>query len=192
MEILLAIGASGQAQHALGPVDGAGLPPTDIDRIKVGMPAPDFTLERYGGGTATLSQYRGSKSVVLVFYRGYWCPYCIAQLKELRSLLDPELKKNAELLVVSIDGPNETKMTVSRVAVDGVQPEFGFLSDPQHAVIDRYGVLNPSGSRRGIPHPAAYVIDKSGVVRWRDVQTDYKVRPTNAQILAALRALNPK
>jgi peroxiredoxin len=56
------------------------------------------------------------------------------------------------------------------------------------AVIDRYGILNPDGSRRGIPHPATYVIDKQGTVRWRDVQTDYKVRPTNKAILTAVRA----
>ncbi len=54
-------------------------------------------------------------------------------------------------------------------------------------MISRYGVLNPSGTRRGIPHPAANIIDKQGVVRWRDVQTDYKIRPTNDMILAALK-----
>jgi peroxiredoxin len=96
---------------------------------------------------------------VLVFYRGHWCRYCITQLTELRSLLDPELKKDTELIVVSIDGANETRRTISNIAKDGVEPDFTFLSDPDHAVIDRYGILNPDGSRRGIPHPATYVID---------------------------------
>jgi peroxiredoxin len=144
---------------------------------------------RSPGGTRALSDFRGKKNVVLVFYRGYWCPYCIRQLKELRTLLDGELKQNTELLVVSIDGEKETQQAVARIAADGGQPDFTFLSDPDHAVIARYGVLNPSGSRRGIPHPAAYVIDRAGIVRWRDVQTDYKIRPTNAQILTALTAL---
>ena len=188
---LLLSGVAG-AQPALGPVDGATLPATELDRVKVSALAPDFTLEKYGGGTVTLSQLRGAKNVVLVFYRGYWCSFCIAQLKELRSLLDLELKKDVELLVVSIDGPNETKMAVSRIASDGVQPDFTFLSDPRHAVIGRYGILNPRGSRRGIPHPATYVIDKSGVVRWRDVETDYKIRPTNAAIRGAVKALTTK
>jgi peroxiredoxin len=179
-----------QPAPMLGPVDGKDLAPTDIERVAVGQPAPDFALARYGGGTLRLSQYRGQKNVVLVFYRGHWCPYCITQLKELRTLLDAELRKDAELLVISIDGDAETRMAVARIASDGVQPDFTFLSDPDHAVIDRYGVLNPSGSRRGIPHPAAYVIDKQGVVRWRDVQTDYKVRPTNAAILTALKQVN--
>lgn len=177
----------------LGPVDGKDLEPTDIERIAIGKAAPDFTLARYGGGTVTLSQYRGKKNVVLVFYRGYWCPYCINQLREMRSLLSDELKKDTELLVVSIDGENETKMAVTRIAKDdGVQPDFSFLSDPEHAVIARYGVLNPAGSRKGIPHPATYVIDKKGVVRWRDVQTDYKIRPTNTAVLTALQSVSSK
>lgn len=60
------------AQHTLGPKDGQGLPPSDLNRVKVGDEAPDFTLEKEAGKTITLSEYRGQKTVVLVFYRGYW------------------------------------------------------------------------------------------------------------------------
>ncbi len=57
----------------LGPKDGgADLAPTDLNRIKVGQPAPDFTLEAADGKPINLSDFRGKKSVVLVFYRGYW------------------------------------------------------------------------------------------------------------------------
>ena len=56
----------------LGPKDGTDLSPTDLQRIKVGQPAPDFTLEDMEGKSITLSDFRGKKTVVLVFYRGYW------------------------------------------------------------------------------------------------------------------------
>ncbi len=56
----------------LGPKDGEDLPPTDLDRIKVGDVAPDFTLESHSDGILTLSDYRRNKNVVLVFYRGHW------------------------------------------------------------------------------------------------------------------------
>jgi cytochrome oxidase Cu insertion factor (SCO1/SenC/PrrC family) len=56
----------------LGPQDGADLAPTDLNRIKVGQPAPDFTLEDSDGKAITLADFRGKKSVILVFYRGYW------------------------------------------------------------------------------------------------------------------------
>ena len=186
------LSAGAQSAPALGPVDGRDLPVTAIDRVALGALAPDFSLAQYGGGTMKLSSFRGKKNVVLVFYRGYWCPYCIAQLKALRTLLDADLKKDTELLVVSVDGDNETRQAIGRIAADGGQPDFTFLSDPDHAVIDRYGVLNPNGSRRGIPHPAAFVLDRTGTVRWRDVQTDYKIRPTNESILAALTTVRAR
>lgn len=56
----------------VGQKDGAPLPATDPDRIKAGQPAPDFTLENYDGNNFTLSDFRGKKNVVLVFYRGHW------------------------------------------------------------------------------------------------------------------------
>ena len=92
--------------------------------------------------------------------------------------------------MVSVDAERETNITVTRLTrEDGVEPDFRFLMDVEHTVIDRYGILNESGARRGIPHPATYVIDKQGIVRWLDVQTDYTIRPTNEQILTGLRAL---
>ncbi len=57
---------------ALGPIDGDGLIPTDLERINVGDPAPDFTLEAETGTPITLSQFRGKNSIILVFYRGHW------------------------------------------------------------------------------------------------------------------------
>ena len=56
----------------LGPQDGASLPPTDLERVKVGDTAPDFTLENMDGRKISLSDYRSKKSAVLVFYRGHW------------------------------------------------------------------------------------------------------------------------
>jgi cytochrome oxidase Cu insertion factor (SCO1/SenC/PrrC family) len=55
-----------------GPKDGAKEAATELDRIKVGQPAPDFTLEDSDGKNVTLVDYRGKKNVVLVFYRGHW------------------------------------------------------------------------------------------------------------------------
>ena len=56
----------------LGPKDGPDLAATDLNRIKVGQTAPDFSLENADGNVITLSDFRGKKTVVLVFYRGYW------------------------------------------------------------------------------------------------------------------------
>ena len=73
---------------------------------------------------------------------------------------------------------------------DGILPSFPLLSDPDHRVIDRYGLFNPDESkRRPVPHPTVLVIDMDGVVRWKFVEINYKIRPTNEDILAALAEL---
>jgi cytochrome oxidase Cu insertion factor (SCO1/SenC/PrrC family) len=56
----------------LGPKDGENLPLTDLERVKAGDIAPDFTLENLDGRRISLSDFRNKKNVVLVFYRGQW------------------------------------------------------------------------------------------------------------------------
>ncbi len=86
---------------------------------------------------------------------------------------------------MAIDSKADLQKMADKISRDdGKAPDFLFLSDPGHRVIDRYGLLNPEG--RGWPHPATFVIDRRGIVRWRFVETDYKVRASNEEILAAL------
>ncbi len=84
------------------------------------------------------------------------------------------------------------QLMIDRVAEeDGRLIEFQLLADPDNAVIDRYGVYNPEDSqRRAIPHPTTLVIDRQGVVRWKFVEIDFRIRPTNEDILAAVAELD--
>ncbi len=61
-----------EAPLTLGPKDGLDLPAIDLERVAVGTRAPDFSLQTLDGDTLTLSDFRGVKEVVLVFYRGHW------------------------------------------------------------------------------------------------------------------------
>lgn len=69
---IFAASLTASAQTKLGPKDDAKLPASDLSRIKIGEAAPDFTLEDQDGKPISLSDYNGKKTVVLVFYRGYW------------------------------------------------------------------------------------------------------------------------
>jgi cytochrome oxidase Cu insertion factor (SCO1/SenC/PrrC family) len=60
------------ARAQLGPKDGTNLKPMDLDRVKIGDTAPDFSLENLDGKKISLSDFRGNKNVVLIFYRGQW------------------------------------------------------------------------------------------------------------------------
>ena len=67
-----AAGDDARAPLELGPKDGRELSPVDLERVAVGDLAPDFSLASLAGPVVTLSDFRGEKNVVLVFYRGHW------------------------------------------------------------------------------------------------------------------------
>jgi len=87
-----------------------------------------------------------------------------------------------EILAVSVDAHD--KALAMRERIKGKPgSDFPMLSDPDHRVIDRYGLLNDK-ARAPLPHPATLVIDRRGIVRWRFIEVDYKVRPSNEDVLA--------
>ncbi len=102
--------------------------------------------------------------------------------------MDDEQRRTTQILALSVDSPDDLQKMVDRISMDdGIVPDFPLLSDPGHQVIDRYGLFNPADPKgRQITHPATFVIDTEGVVRWKMVEVNYKVRPTNEDILRAL------
>lgn len=175
----------GMVSGAVGQTE-KGSPRDRTTPVKAGETAPDFTLAAANGKSISLSKL--NKLVVLVFYRGYWCPFCVRQLADLRGLITPG--ENVELIAVSIDPPEKSKELAAKIGRDG-KGEVGFtlLSDPGHKTIDAYGLYDPAYAGQdfdGIPHPAVYVLDKNRKVVWAKVESDYKKRPTNEEIRAAL------
>lgn len=96
-----------------------------------------------------------------------------------------------EILALSVDGTEQLQMMVDRISKeDGALPTYAFLSDSGHQVIDRYGLFNQDDPKgRSITHPATFIIDKNGIVQYRFVEVNYKVRPTNEDLIAELVAL---
>ena len=112
---------------------------------------------------------------------------------KLKTLLNEEQKHDTEILAVSPDTKENLLTMMEKIAAeDSVASDFPFLSDINLSVINRYGIFNPDGAGGGrfqVPHPATFVIDKDGVVRWSFIEVDYSIRPTNEQILEALEEL---
>ena len=112
-------------------------------------------------------------------------------MAELRSLLKPN--EAVKLYAVSRDRPEESREFAKKIAEDGRgEVNFPLLSDPDSRVIDAYGLRDPAYAGQkveGIPHPTVYVVDKAGHVAWARVESDYKKRPSNDEIRAALDAL---
>lgn len=114
-------------------------------------------------------------------------------MADLRALLKPG--EQVSLWAISVDSAEQSKAFAASIARDGGgEVAFQLLSDPQHRVIDAYGLRDPRYARmrrEGIPYPAVYVIDKGGRVAWVRVNRDYRQRPSNQEIRAALDALVP-
>jgi alkyl hydroperoxide reductase subunit AhpC len=90
-------------------------------------------------------------------------------------------KDKVQILAVSVDSHDDTKKFIQKLKEKSAGDyDFAFLEDKDHKVIDRYGILNPDS--KGWPHPATFVIDPKGVVRWKFIEVDYKKRATNEQI----------
>lgn len=112
-------------------------------------------------------------------------------MAELRTLTKENDK--IRILAISVDPPERSKALAQKIASDGKGPiTFTLLSDPDHKVIDSYRLHDPAydGEKvEGIPYPAVYVIDKEGRVAWAKVESNYRKRPSIAEIRAAVNAL---
>ena len=101
--------------------------------------------------------------------------------------------ENVKLYAISVDPPDVSNSFAEKIAADGKgRVNFPMLSDREHKIIDAYGLRDPAYEGQqvyGIPHPAVYVIDRKGKVAWVKIESDYKQRPTNEQIRAALDSL---
>ncbi len=98
-----------------------------------------------------------------------------------------------KLYAVSVDTAEQSRRLAEKIAADGRGAiNFPLLSDPGHKTIDAYGLRDPAYEGQkvyGIPHPAVYVIDKTGKVAWAKIESNYRERPANQEIRGALDAL---
>jgi len=155
--------------------------------VPIGEPAPPFSLPAVDGSRHQLTDYRGSK-VVVVFYRGHWCGVCRQQLAALREAILTFEDAGAVVLAISAE-PLE-RARASAVADD---LPFTILSDEELTVIDRYGLRHdgePETGFKPIARPSVFVLDRTGIVRFAHVGEDPVDRPTTRLILLALETID--
>jgi peroxiredoxin len=131
--------------------------------VEIGDVAPDFELKDQHGTSVKLSDWRGSKNVVLVFYPLAFSGVCSGELCELRDSFPEVEREDVELLTVSVDS-----VFVHKTWAETEGYEFGLLSDfwPHGDVAKAYGVFD---DERGVATRGTFIIDKNGVVRWKVV-----------------------
>jgi len=126
----------------------------------VGQVAPDFTLKDQQGRSVSLSDYRGIKNVVVVFYPFAFSGICTGELCEIRDNLGDFESDDVQVLAVSCD-----HMYTQRAWSDAEGYFFPMLSDywPHGATAQAYGVFEQSG---GFSTRGTFLIDRDGIVRW--------------------------
>jgi mycoredoxin-dependent peroxiredoxin len=131
--------------------------------VEVGQEAPDFELKNQHGEPVRLSSFRGDKNVVLVFYPLAFSGVCTSELCALRDDFPEVTRDDVELMAVSVD----STYAIRRWS-DTEKFQFDLLSDfwPHGGVASLYGVFDTD---RGLAVRGTFVIDKSGVVRWKVV-----------------------
>ena len=176
-----------------------------VPGIKVGEKAPDFVLNNALGKAVSLKDKLKQGPVILVFYRGAWCPFCNMHLHVLQDSL-PEFKKyGAQLITITPQTPDKS---VEQFKEKGYP--FEVLSDLDSKVMKAYKLyfelpaelvefyknhgldieaFNGKG-RNVLPVPGSFVIDTTGIVRAMFADTDYKKRMEPSAIIDALKKMN--
>ena len=137
--------------------------------IRVGDPAPDFTLPNVRGELVRLSQFFPQNPVLLLFVRGDWCPGCHMMLRTYERYKERFYAKNVVILGIGPDPLGVNQAMIERLGVS-----FQMLSDETFSVIRRYGNAyqnaflqkTAAGYDIGVPLPAAYLVDRQGIVRY--------------------------
>lgn len=163
--------------------DPGQLKPTDSTlKVKVGDPAPGFTLPAVSGGEISLGRYRGNKNVVLSFVPAAWTPVCSDQWPGYNIAKDFFDENDAVLLGITVDNIPTLYSWTKQMG----KLWFPVLSDfwPHGAVAEKYGVLRSSG----VTERAIFIIDKRGIIRYIDVH-DINQRPRLEVLVKELQKL---
>ena len=151
-------------------------------KLKIGDPAPDFSLGDLTGSKISLEQFRGKKNIVLSFVPAAWTPVCSQQWPGYNIAKDLFEKNDAVLIGLSVDNI-PTLYAWTRQMGD---LWFPVVSDfwPHGAVSLQYGVLRPEG----VSERALFVIDKNGIIRYIDVH-DINIMPRLEDLMKELDKL---
>lgn len=152
--------------------------------LTVGTAAPDFTLRDQNQQPVTLSDYRGKKNVLLVFFPLAFTGICQGELDQVRDHLPDYENDESVVLAVSVGPPPTHKVWATESGFT-----FGVLSDfwPHGAVSQDYGVFN---DETGFANRGTFVIDKAGIIRFAEMNQPGEARDQRlwTDALAALRS----
>ena len=170
--------------------------------LAIGSPVPDVSIPDDQGNPVSLTDLAARRGALLVvFYRGGWCPYCNTQIRHLATTYAEFSSRNVTPVLISVDKADKTAKTRATFEV-----AFPLLSDSELVaheafnvvqVVDadtrekykRYGINLAEHSGRDhhtIAVPSIFLFDKAGSLVWAHADPDYTVRPKTDQLIAVI------
>ena len=203
--VTLAIGASvcagpgewGEPVQAKGEAVPTTAGPAAAHALKAGDRVPEVSFKDGEGHTVSLASQLESGPLVLIFYRGGWCPYCVGQLKAFEKDRSRIEAAGGRLIAVSTEIPQYLQSTKTKAKLG-----YPLFSDPGAVTARAFGVAwsnaryakplaKYQGNDKGeIPLGVTYIIDSDGVIRGAFLEDDYKKRATPDQVIEALSKID--
>jgi len=173
--------------------------PAKVTPVTVGTRAPSFTALEVDGRSFHFDPTALHRPVLIIFFRGGWCPYCNAHLKDLQTVEPKIIALGYRVLFLSTDRPELLYSSLK------VKVKYHILSDASLSAARAFGVAyrlddktvkqmqsfgvdldsTQGTSMHELPVPSVFIIDRSGIVRFRHFNPDYRVRLDAASVLAA-------
>ena len=178
--------------------------PDNTSPLKVGEQVPELTLKTASGDEVLLASFYEKQPVVLVFFRGGWCPICSRHTADLIKVY-PEIKElGAEMIAISPDSVDSSKANVEKNKIGfpilsdadvSAAKAFGLAFKVDDATITKYkgfgiDLEKASGQQHhALPVPAVYIVDKTGKIVFAHSNPDYRQRLEGKIIIAELRKI---
>ncbi len=177
---------------------------TGAKGLALNTKAPNFSAVDQDGKKVELNSLLKQGSVVVLFYRGYWCPYCSRQLSALNDSLQFIKAKGAQVIAITPEAEEGIAKTVEKT-----KASFPILYDKDIQISKAYDVSfqveeetrtkykdkwnidllqnNKQQDAAYLPIPAVYIIDKSGKITYKFFDSDYTKRPSVKELLNNLK-----
>ena len=173
--------------------------------LNVGAKMPSFTLSDANGKTVSSSDLLKQGNLVVVFYRGAWCPYCNLYLKKLQENVSQIKAQGANIVAISVENPDTSLSVANKNKVS-----FEVLSDPKLDTARKFGIVyqlpaetNEKYKGYGIdlvkqngtetpdlPLSATYIVNQKGEITYAFLEPDYKKRAEPSDIIEMLSKMN--
>ena len=154
--------------------------------LEIGKTLPNFTLKNAQAKNITINNLT-SNFKVFIFYRGNWCPLCMAQIKEVVNEYKELEARNTDMILISSQPHKFTKNLA-----DKHQVPFHFLVDANNTVAKKLGILHKNGLPAGfqlfgynsdVVLPTVIITDKNNKIIFADLTDNYRVRPEPATFI---------